>query len=85
MTTPGIGHNRDWKKIAEEAAEALEGTAGSLHDKEDWAEGQTVMAFCERLDELVFCCDTCGWWCSMDEANDNDSGYNCEDCHNEAS
>jgi hypothetical protein len=68
--------------LAETAAHDLEGTPKSLHEL-----GVTIVAaqddktFCARLDELVFECAVCGWWCSMDEANDTDGGeYACTDC-----
>lgn len=33
----------------------------------------------ELLDEICFLCD-CGWWCSMDEANETGGGWLCDDC-----
>jgi len=34
----------------------------------------------ELLDELVFECDGCGWWCTTGEANDGDGEVLCDDC-----
>lgn len=35
------------------------------------------------LDGLFFQCEGCGWYCSVDEANENPSGDGdlCDDCH----
>lgn len=33
---------------------------------------------CTQVDDRVFCCDECGWWCSTDELND---GQLCDDCN----
>jgi hypothetical protein len=30
-----------------------------------------------NLDELIFNCETCGWWC---ETSERDEESNCEDC-----
>ena len=34
----------------------------------------------EFLYTLVFCCEGCGWWCSVDEWNDGDVGIMCDEC-----
>lgn len=78
-----VGHNSDGeaRRLAQEAADQLIGTAGSLHDNPEW--DQDSKPFCIALDELCFCCDRCGWWCSSDELN-NDTGEElCDDCNGE--
>ncbi len=70
---------------ANEVAEKLIGTTDSLesalefHDHEDLSE---VPAFLELFDAMCFCCETCGWWCDIDEANDhpNGHGFECDGC-----
>lgn len=32
------------------------------------------------LDEQIFLCDTCGWWCEVEEQSENN---NCSDCEEE--
>lgn len=34
------------------------------------------------IDEDIFCCEDCGWWCTTDEANENPNcgGDICNDC-----
>lgn len=38
--------------------------------------------FCQAFDDVVFCCESCGWYCSQDEANENPNGGGdiCDDC-----
>lgn len=72
------------RKRAEAVAADLLGTAKCLHDVATDAE-QNAAAFCGRLDELIFCCDACGWWCSMDdEANNIGCELVCDDCQADA-
>ena len=33
----------------------------------------------EDLDNEIFCCDTCGWWCEISDMCD-DGENNCRDC-----
>jgi C4-type Zn-finger protein len=66
--------------LADHAAEQLQGTCQSLAslNLEDAEDNQT---FCNRLDELVFCCEQCGWWCEQSEmANRKDEEWICTDC-----
>lgn len=36
---------------------------------------------CEGVDQEVFCCESCGWWCDQSEMSDKD--WTCDDCHDE--
>lgn len=41
-------------------------------------------AFLYGVDELVFECTCCGWWCSQDECNeDANNQWICDDCASE--
>jgi hypothetical protein len=41
---------------------------------------QDDMSFLGELDSQIFYCETCGWWCDLDElASDGE----CEDCAEE--
>lgn len=63
-------------------AHALQGTCKSLgeclaeHDLEHLEED---MAFLQGLDQEVFCCDQCSWWCEMSEMSEDREGI-CTDC-----
>lgn len=39
--------------------------------------------FCAYLDERIFCCTRCGWWCDQDEEASEEHGlaeWTCRDC-----
>lgn len=38
------------------------------------------MTFCATLDQLVFECTSCGWWCGVDELHYDDNGFVCDEC-----
>lgn len=40
----------------------------------------TEAAPSEAFDEIAFECAECGWYCSMDEANESGGGYVCDEC-----
>ena len=63
-------------KTAEEVSEELLGTCTALTDVVQDGE-ENDPAFCKELDELIFCCDSCGWWSETGEQDDNG---NCESC-----
>lgn len=65
---------------ADAVATELIGTAKSLHDEATEAEMNDT-AFCTALDQHVFECAGCGWWCGTDEENDSDEGPKCNDCN----
>lgn len=64
----------------EAAAEELEGTCQSLYDvvsEEDMDDPD----FLGALDDLVFLCACCGWWCETSElVEDQDGEGVCIDC-----
>jgi len=35
------------------------------------------------IDEQIFNCTGCGWWCESSEANESDDGDICDDCNRE--
>jgi hypothetical protein len=43
----------------------------------DWSKNAKAEAI-ERLDENIFYCDCCGWYCETDERH---AGDLCDDCH----
>lgn len=69
---------------AEEAAHDLQGTCRTLREL-GYEDHEDSAAFCERLDELVFCCDTCSWWHEQSEMahDDPDNAWICQECYDE--
>lgn len=58
-------------------AQSLEGTCDALEQYATPAECNDG-AFLSDVDELVFCCDLCGWWCEASERGEE--GDVCLDC-----
>lgn len=70
-------------------AEYLVGTAKSLEEgiaacdlPEDLIDNS---AFLGAIDDAIFMCERCGWWCEQYEANENPNGGDdiCDDCKDE--
>lgn len=38
----------------------------------------------EAFDEIVFLCDGCGWYCDVDELNNEGADQRCDECNEEA-
>jgi hypothetical protein len=66
------------RKAAMEAANWLVGTCRSLEGSE-WESWQNDAVFLRALDDEVFCCDDCGWWCGTEQLDDA-VNLICEDC-----
>lgn len=65
---------------AEEAAHDLQGTCSTLIEK-GYEEESDDRVFCGRLDELVFECTECNWWCEQSEMAENpDDEWICQEC-----
>lgn len=66
----------------DEVAHALQGTCKSLAEVlEEHGLGhlEDDRAFLEGLDNEVFCCDECSWWCELSEMSERHEGV-CTDC-----
>lgn len=58
--------------LADRAAAELTGTCQSLESLGEEFEGAiNILAFTDHLDELVFCCEGCNWWCDVSELNNH--------------
>lgn len=78
----GNNYNAHMTALAEQAAEQLQGTCKSIHDLgEEFEEAQNDKIFCERLDDLVFECEVCNWWCELSEMSDIE--MTCDDCRSD--
>lgn len=70
-----------WDRIIDH----LRGSCGSLigalrsHDAEDLEDHQEFLRY---LDDEIFLCETCGWWCEMSEMAEDEEGTEptCSDC-----
>lgn len=62
----------------QQVADALVGTAADLkeHATDEEINDQS---FCILLDNLIFCCDQCNWWCEIDEMSEDNICLECSD------
>lgn len=77
-TPPTPEEIAEWDAIID----ALRGTCDSLSDKAS-DELQNDDRFCAYVDENIFLCHQCGWWCEIAEESSEDYGldeWTCEDC-----
>lgn len=63
--------------------ESLTGTCSSIDDKlpegMDW--NDLTMDDHNKIDNEIFCCDQCGWWCENSDMSENEDDQICNDCH----
>ncbi len=75
----------DWPETAETIAEDLRGTGQSLPEvceKHGMEGAEDDTDFCQQIDQLVFCCEQCDWWCEISEMADHpDNDLVCDDCY----
>lgn len=71
---------------AARVADHLRGTCKCMHNaltELDLPDGIDYDAtFCSELDQQVFCCTTCDWWCELSEMAEDQDGV-CTDCADE--
>lgn len=49
----------------------------------DLTEDDLALSDHQAIDEQIFCCDDCGWWCGVEEMNDQSEalgGQYCTQC-----
>jgi len=44
----------------------------------EWMEDLTIEES-QQMDDIVFSCEGCGWWCDASECNEDD-GWFCDEC-----
>lgn len=60
-------------ELVEDIASELEGTCSVSNDLSNiieeagFNEDTLPISFFQAIDEKIFCCANCGWWCSSDE------------------
>lgn len=63
--------------------EHLRGTCKSLDEGceqlFDHDSTELTLDECGELDEAIFCCETCGWWCERSEESEGEPGH-CDEC-----
>ena len=62
----------------EEVIDRLRGTCMESFDQDLY-----TMDELQYLDENIFDCARCGWWCDIDEANSFNGENFCDDCYEE--
>lgn len=71
-------------KTVDEIASELQGSCLSLNEvleRNDMDGADGDLDFCASLDSIVFCCESCNWWCEVSEmSDDGDSQGICFDC-----
>ena len=68
--------------LIDHVVDSLRGTCETF-DRAAEAHGLSPMdaELCEALDQQIFNCCICGWWCDLDEMADNDfNDQVCGDC-----
>lgn len=62
--------------------DALNGTCSTIqeHLPDDMDELELTNEDHQTIDATIFCCNTCSWWCDIEEANESDDGDVCDDC-----
>lgn len=69
---------RDLADSTGELESAIQEVAGADIRLEDISD-QSLL----EIDQEIFQCDTCGWWCRIEEMSENDNQV-CTDCEEEA-
>lgn len=72
-------------EVIRRIAENLEGSCQSLDaalDRENLTQGSLEQEDRDQLDDMVFCCDGCGWWHGTDERDtiEAEDGDFCGSC-----
>lgn len=66
---------------------ALQGSCSTIAEQLEmrWEmdEDDLTMEDCLAIDDAIFCCTTCGWWCPISEETataQGESDFGCSDC-----
>lgn len=71
----------DHRTPVEAVAERLIGTCVDSVESVCEEVGVNPDDIAEELDNLMFCCDGCGWYCSTDELNNETGEQLCDECN----
>lgn len=77
-----MGEHDHTNRMLAEAAECAAWLLGTVNMLETsrWEEFTNDPAFCTALDDRVFLCEECGWWCATEEMTEPST---CDECHPE--
>jgi hypothetical protein len=68
------------KKQVEKLIDSLRGSSQTLHTlAEDYDVDDTDAEVCAMIDEAIFECEGCGWWCERSEESVKAPG-SCDEC-----
>ena len=72
------------QQLIEQLIERLRGTCDSMQTHcEDLGLNDYDDDVCAAVDQEIFCCASCGWWCGQDEEASDEAGldeWTCRDC-----
>ena len=80
MTAPADSANAERLAKLAEVIEYLRGSCRSVAEAEfafDMEGLEDATDFCQALDDELFMCEGCGWWCERSEEREQGK---CEDC-----
>lgn len=63
----------------EEIIDDLRGTCKSIDNVLEDGEDPMDPELTDAIDNAIFCCVVCEWWCDLDEANASPQGDVCDD------
>lgn len=67
-----------------EIIDQLRGTCIPLADMLEDGEDEDDKGLCDAIDQEIFLCPCCNWWCERVEGHESDLGEDiCDDCHKE--
>jgi hypothetical protein len=72
--------NNLWEQIVYD----LQGTCNTLYGVLNHHEAEHLEnneQFLNYVDQHIFLCDTCGWWCEVSELSENEQFNECTDCN----
>lgn len=71
------------KERAHEIVAQLTGSAQTLQAALRDGEDEYDPVLVEAIDDAIFNCTTCGWWCENEEMAESDDGPQCMECAGE--
>lgn len=75
----------DTNELAQQIADALRGGCeGDVSSACERLNVEETTELCMAVDQLIFCCECCGWWCDQSEMADSDltgGDWVCSDCY----
>lgn len=67
--------------LTEEQRKLAHDMIGRANVDTDWLDDLSIEQL-QEVDDIVFCCEGCNWWCAAEECNERD-GWFCDECAGE--